>query len=199
MVLSGQPDMEAHAAMVRITGLTVERFETLYWADRLAYDEGTLSGIHFWHNFVRSAGLNLDAATVEQLNQLDATHWTTQNPAMLQWQKQLTTRGLLTGILSNMGDTVLASLQAKFDWLDRFDVLVWSFEVGMIKPDPAIYHHLLAKLGTRPEETLFIDDRAVNVEAARALGIKAIQFSTVEQLCKDLVASGLDGELPLPC
>jgi putative hydrolase of the HAD superfamily len=199
MVLSGQPNMDAHDAMVRITGMSVERFETFYWADRLAYDKGTLNGIQFWKNFVRDAGLGLDESSVEELHRLDAIHWTTQNIAMLAWQRRLKERGLLTGILSNMGDSVLASLQTHFDWLDRFDVLVWSFELGLIKPDPAIYLHLLSKLGTRPEETLFLDDRPVNVEAATALGIRALQFTTIERLRDDLIASGLDHDLPLPC
>lgn len=199
MVLSGQPNMRAHEAMVRITGLPVERFETLYWSDRLAYDQGKVSGLQFWRNFVRDAGIHLDGSSVEELNLLDALHWTTQNPAMLAWQLELKKRGLLTGILSNMGDSVLASLEKHFDWLPRFDVLVWSFQLGLIKPDPAIYRHLLSKLGTRPEETLFIDDRHVNVEAARALGIRAMEFTTLEKLRDDMIASGLDRELPLPC
>jgi putative hydrolase of the HAD superfamily len=199
MVLSGQPNMDVHAAMLRITGLPVEQFESFYWADRLAYDKGTLSGIQFWKNFVRDAGLDLKEADVEELHRLDSLHWTTQNPAMLAWQMQLKQRGLLTAILSNMGDSVLASLQAHFDWLDRFDVLVWSFQLGMIKPDPAIYTHLLSKLGTRPEETLFLDDRPANIDAAIALGIRAIQFTTIERLREDLIAAGLDRELPLPC
>jgi len=199
LVLSGQPNMEAHAAMVRISGLSLDRFETYYWADRLAYDQGTLSGLHFWQNFVRDAGLKLHPSTVDELNRLDALYWTTQDPAMLAWQAELKKRGLLTGILSNMGDSVLASLEKHFDWLPNFDVLVWSFQLGMIKPDPAIYHHLLNRLGTRPEETLFIDDRHANVEAAQKLGIHAIEFTTVEKLRDDLVAAGLDRELPLPC
>jgi putative hydrolase of the HAD superfamily len=199
MVLSGQPNMDVHAAMVRITGMPVERFETFYWADRLAYDRGTLSGIQFWKNFVRDAGLDLDESAVEELHRLDALYWTTQNPAMLAWQMRLKEHGLLTGILSNMGDTVLASLQKEFDWLDRFDVLVWSFQLGLIKPDPAIYRHLLSKLGTLPEETLFLDDRPANVEAAIALGIRAIEFTTIERLREDLIAAGLDRDLPLPC
>ena len=198
MVLSGQPNMDAHATMVRITGLPVERFETFYWADRLAYDQGTLSGLNFWQNFVRDAGLDQGEAIVEELHRLDALYWTTQNPDMLAWQQQLKKRGLLTGILSNMGDSVLASLEEHFDWMPRFDVLVWSYQLGMIKPDPAIYHYLLGKLGTRPEETLFIDDRRANVEAAQALGIRAIEFTTVEKLRDDLIAAGLDSELPLP-
>jgi putative hydrolase of the HAD superfamily len=199
MVLSGQPNMDAHASMVRITGLPVERFESFYWADRLAYDQGTLSGIQFWKNFVRDAGLDLDESAIKELHRLDAIYWTTQNPAMLAWQKRLKEHGMLTGILSNMGDSVLASLQKEFDWLDRFDVLVWSFQLGLIKPDPAIYNFLLEKLGTRPEETLFLDDRPANVDAAIALGIRALQFTTIERLCDDLMASGFGHELPLPC
>ena len=199
MVLSGQPNMDAHATMVQITGMPVERFETFYWADRLAYDQGTLSGLRFWQNFVYDAGLDLNESAVEELHRLDALYWTTQNPVMLAWQAELKKRGLLTGILSNMGDSVLASLEKHFDWLPSFDVLVWSFQLGMIKPDPAIYHHLLTRLGTRPEETLFLDDRHANVEAAQKLGIHAIEFTTVEKLRDDLVAAGLDRELPLPC
>jgi putative hydrolase of the HAD superfamily len=77
-------------------------------------------------------------------------------------------------------------------------VLVWSYQLRMAKPDQAIYRHVLSKLGTEPEETLFLDDRPVNVQAAQALGMKAIQFSTVEQLREELVAAGLDAQLPLP-
>ena len=68
----------------------------------------------------------------------------------------------------------------------------------MAKPNPAIYRHTLQELGTQPEETLFHRRQAVNVEAARALGIKALQFSTVERLRQDLIAAGLEGQLPLP-
>jgi putative hydrolase of the HAD superfamily len=198
MVLTGPPDAEAHAALVRITGLPVERFESIYWADRHSYDEGKLTGIAFWQKFLREAGLPPDQKMVEELNLWDARMWTTENPAMLAWQVELKKCGLLTGILSNMGDNVLDNMKRTFDWLPRFDVLVWSYQLLMAKPDPAIYRHLLKELGTRPEETLFLDDRPVNVEAALAMGMKALEFSTVERLRDDLIAQGLDAELPLP-
>jgi putative hydrolase of the HAD superfamily len=202
MVLTGPPDPEAHAALVRITGLPLDRFEALYWADRHAYDEGKLTGIAFWQKFLRDAGLNpapeSSQSLVEELNQWDARMWTTQNPVMLAWQLKLKERGILTAILSNMGDSVLANMQRKFDWLSRFDVLVWSYQMRMAKPDPAIYRHVLNELGTLPEETLFLDDKLINIEAAEALGMQAIQFSTVEKLREDLIAGGLDAALPLP-
>lgn len=198
MVLTGTPDAEAHAAMVRITGLPVERFESLYWNDRHAYDEGKLSGITFWQKFLRDAQMEAPQSKVEELNRLDARMWTTQNPTMVVWQNRLKQHGALTAILSNMGDSVLANIQREFDWINGFDVLVWSYQLHIAKPDPKIYLHTLQRLGTRPEETLFIDDKRVNVDAAIALGMKAIEFSTVERLRGDLESAGLYAELPLP-
>jgi putative hydrolase of the HAD superfamily len=198
MVLTGQPDPTAYAALLRITGLPVERLESFYWADRHAYDEGKLTGIEFWQNIVQDADLRLEASAIDELNLWDARMWTTQNDAMLAWQLALKERGILTAILSNMGESVLANMKREFSWLSRFDVLVWSYQLKIAKPDPAIYRHLLKELGTRPEETLFIDDRQVNIDAANAMGIKGVLFTDVDQLRADLVAQGLDAELPLP-
>jgi len=198
IVLTGPPAPAAWAALLHITGLPLAQFEPLYWADRSAYDEGKLTGTAFWQKFLRVAGLPPNQEMVEKLNRLDQRLWTVENPVMLAWQLALKQRGLLTAILSNMGDDVLASVEREFSWIDRFDVLVWSCELGVVKPNPELYRHALNQLGTQPEETLFIDDKRPNVEAAQALGIQAIQFSSVEQLRQDLIAAGLDRELPLP-
>jgi putative hydrolase of the HAD superfamily len=198
MVLTGIPDAKAHADMVRITGLPEDRFESLYWADRHAYDEGKLTGITFWQKFLRDAELDGSPSMVEELNQCDARMWTTQNPAMVAWQARLKQHGIRTAILSNMGDSVLESITRAYDWIRLFNVLVWSYQLRIAKPDPKIYLHTLERLGTLPQETLFIDDKQVNIDAALALDMKALQFSTVDQLREDLRASGFDAELPLP-
>jgi putative hydrolase of the HAD superfamily len=198
MVLTSQPDREAHDAMVRITGLDAERFEKLYWADRHAYDEGKLTGVMFWEKFARDNGIAFTPAQLAELNRLDARMWTTQNPQMVAWQQRLKERGLRTAILSNMGDSVLESIEREYAWIRNFDVLVWSFQLGMAKPEPAIYLETLKRLGTKPEETLFVDDRRVNIDAARALRLVAMEFTTPEKLREDLIAAKLDGELPLP-
>lgn len=198
MVLTGKPDVAAHEALLRITGLPHDQFEAIYWADRHSYDEGKLTGLQFWQNLNRDAKLNLDADAIDELNLWDARMWTTQDPAMLDWQQQLKQHGIRTAILSNMGDSVLAHMEREFDWLPRFDVLIWSYQHKLAKPDPAIYKIVLDRLGTQPGETLFIDDKLANIEAARALGFVAIQFSNIEKLRDDLVAAGLDKDLPLP-
>lgn len=198
MVLTGPPDPAAYAELQRISGLSSERLDHFYWADRHAYDEGKLTGMTFWQKIVRDAGLSLSDATIAELNDWDARMWTTQNPAMVAWHGRLRERGLKTAILSNMGDSVHESIERAFDWIGRFDVRVWSYELRVAKPDPEIYEHVLQKLEVRPEEALFLDDKLVNIEAAHALRMKGIVFSDVKQLRADLVAAGLDKELPLP-
>jgi putative hydrolase of the HAD superfamily len=198
MVLTGTPDAGARAQLLRLTGLSEEAFERFYWADRHAYDEGKLTGLKFWQKLCADAGLKRSDAQIAELDGWDARMWTTQDPAMVRWHARVKERGLKTAILSNMGDSVLASILREFLWLKDFDALVWSFELGYAKPDPRIYAEVLRRLGTRAEETLFVDDKPANVEAARALGMEGLVYSTMEKLRADLMAQGWEQELPLP-
>lgn len=198
MVLSGPPAPAAIEQMLRITGLDAPRLNELYWADRHAYDEGKVTGLEFWRSLARDGGLSLGEHELAELNDWDARMWSTENRSMVEWQRLLKERGLKTAILSNIGDHVHEGLVREFNWLGRFDVLVWSYQLRIAKPDPAIYRYALEQLGVEAGEALFVDDKPINVEAARALGMKAVVFSTVERLRKELITMGLDAELPLP-
>src|SRR6202166_1542154 len=116
MVLTGPQDPKAYAELLRITGLTTARLESLYWADRHAYDEGKLTGFAFWQKIALDAGLDLSNSDLEELSLWDARMWTTQNDAMLAWHQQLKRRGFLTAILSNIGESVLDNMKREFDW-----------------------------------------------------------------------------------
>ena len=72
----------------------------------------------------------------------------------------------------------------KFD--DIFDAMVISAEVGLVKPDLRIYRLALAKLGAQPEESVFIDDVAINVEAARSVGMSGIIFTQPKKVMAEL-------------
>lgn len=198
MVLSGPPAAEALEQMLRITGLDAPRLNELYWAHRDAYDKGRLTGRTFWREVGRDAGLALRPEQIDELADWDARMWGIENPPMVAWQERLKERGLKTAILSNMGDNVHDRIVREFDWLQRFDVLVWSYKLGIAKPDPAIYRYTLEQLGVEAGEALFLDDKPANVEAARALGMIAVVFSTAERLGEELKAMELDAELPLP-
>jgi len=73
----------------------------------------------------------------------------------------------------------------------RFRDIVVSGEEKLLKPDPAIYYLALERFGLKPDEALFIDDREINVEGARAVGMDAHLFTSAEDLRERLRADGL--------
>lgn len=78
--------------------------------------------------------------------------------------------GLLLGILSNSMDGARREESRRYGFPDQADVIVYSHEVGLAKPDPAIYALTTDRLGVRPEEVAFLDDNPANVDAALAHG-----------------------------
>lgn len=82
-------------------------------------------------------------------------------------------------------------LNKQFGFMDWFSGGIFSHEVGVRKPDPKIYQYALDKAGCKPEETIFIDDKAVNLEPARAMGITPLLFASPEQLETELAKLGL--------
>jgi epoxide hydrolase-like predicted phosphatase len=81
-----------------------------------------------------------------------------------------------TGVIS---DAWLETREAIWDHVNDevFDVIVYSAEEGVCKPDPEIYRRALARLGVEPHEATFVDDRLENVEGARQLGIHAFLYT----------------------
>jgi HAD superfamily hydrolase (TIGR01509 family) len=80
----------------------------------------------------------------------------------------------------------MALVQARYDFFALFDGMVVSGEIGMVKPDPAIYLHLLERFDLRAEETLFIDDSTINVAGAETAGLNAIHYRSAFQLRSEL-------------
>jgi epoxide hydrolase-like predicted phosphatase len=91
-------------------------------------------------------------------------------------------------LLSNFPHEWMTYLLKKYDLRKHFEVLVISSEHRVIKPEPEIFNLMLDNLKLRPEETVFIDDREVNIKGAEAVGMKGIVYSTDEKLRKDLHA-----------
>jgi putative hydrolase of the HAD superfamily len=109
---------------------------------------------------------------------------------MILWVQQLHAAGFKTAILSNMPTDMAAHVRKNFAWISHFDHHIFSAEVRSVKPEAAIYQHCINELGVQPSEALFIDDRDVNLEQARAEGIHGIRFQSVAQLRNDLQAFG---------
>jgi putative hydrolase of the HAD superfamily len=88
---------------------------------------------------------------------------------------------LRTGLLTNATTRLEADLEL-LGLGDCFDLVVSSARVGFAKPDPRIYRVAADRLGHRPEECIFVDDRAVFVEAAREVGLTGILFAGAADL-----------------
>ena len=95
--------------------------------------------------------------------------------------------------LSNWSAETFPIARPRYPFLDWFDGIVISGQEGLIKPDARIFEVLLERYDLRPAETVFIDDHLPNVEAAAALGIRALRFTDADTLRADLGALGVLG------
>ena len=91
-----------------------------------------------------------------------------------------------TGILSNSFVGAREREQDAYGFREKFDTIVYSHEVGHVKPEPAIYAIACERLGVEPHEVLFVDDLQANVDGARAVGMDVIRFVDTKQVLCDL-------------
>jgi putative hydrolase of the HAD superfamily len=185
-VLCHPPSHEHLARMTAVFGIRREKFLPVCIASRNPYDRRDISADEYWRRFAESAGVEIHDSMIEKLRQWDIEMWTSINAKMVQWLGAIHTAGFRTAILSNMPSDMASHARQNFDWLHHFDHLILSCEVRAIKPDLAIFKRCLSDLGTQPGETLFIDDREKNIEAAHSLGIVGLLFQSIEKLCDDL-------------
>lgn len=93
-----------------------------------------------------------------------------------------------TALLSNSFVGARREEQDRYHFEAIADLIVYSHEEGIAKPDPAIFQRTCERLGVRPDEAVFLDDFAGHIAAARALGMHAILFTDTAQAIADLDA-----------
>ncbi len=169
---------EDQARMAEVAGIPKDLFTELYWSERLDYDKGVLSCVEYWQGLAQRAGAAITAQAIEKLVELDNVSWMQFDSAMWEWIDQLRAAGKPVAMLSNMPRELGEALKTQTGKLGCFDQVTLSYEVRSVKPEPAIYEHCLEGLGTSPEQTLFLDDRIANVQGAELLGIRAMQFTS---------------------
>jgi putative hydrolase of the HAD superfamily len=170
-----QTDAE-QARLAAIAEIPQERFSSLYWDTRLDYDKGSVTATEYWQNIGRGANKTLTDAVIEQIVDTDNRSWMHFDQAMWDWIGELRAAGKRVAMLSNMPRDLGEALASQTDRLRAFDHVTVSYDVRSAKPEPAIYEHCLAGIGTAPERTIFFDDRIANVQGAESLGIHAIEF-----------------------
>ena len=91
------------------------------------------------------------------------------------------------GLLSNAGANWLDTLFEPWQ-VALFDEAVLSYQLGIVKPNPAIYEATATRLGVLPEEAIFIDDRIEFVTGAKAVGMHGVHYKSVDQTTTELEA-----------
>jgi putative hydrolase of the HAD superfamily len=185
-VLCLRPTEKQIRGMAEVFGIGIPQFQALYEKNRWLYDRGDLSPDRYWFAFADEPGIRLAANKVPWLRACDVEMWSNTNPLMIAWLEALHQSGLRTALLSNMHADMVAKVRGEFEWIRNFDCAVFSHEVRLAKPELKIYQHCLQGLGTTARETLFIDDRELNIAAARTLGLATIRFTSVAQLRAEL-------------
>jgi putative hydrolase of the HAD superfamily len=185
-VLCAWPPPQGYQELSRIAGSNGKLLEDGYWRFRDAYDRGKIDGPAYWRLVAEASGIQISSSQIEQLIAHDASLWMNVNREMVKWAGILKENGFKTAVLSNMPMEIGRFLRQAGDWWSQFTYVCFSAEVGLAKPDASIFHLCLEKLQTRPREALFIDDVEANVTAARALGLHAQWFESLERLRTDL-------------
>ena len=94
----------------------------------------------------------------------------------------------ILAILSDMGEQSAKIREDKFKISKTFNYVIYSFSVGVRKPNPRIYQHLLKLIKIPANECLFIEDKQKNIDEAKRQGMKTILFKNAKQLKKELVS-----------
>lgn len=179
-VLSLPPRPENMARLAERCGLGREEFLRAFHELRPEVDRGSLPMAEYWAMMLRRGGRAATDGLLRELRQLDLEAWTRPNPAMFAWAEELRRGGWATAILSNMPPEFMPLLREHFPEISRFSPAVFSCQVGMVKPEPGIFRHCLRQLGLPAAQALFLDDMPANVAAARALGLHAFEFHSVQ-------------------
>jgi epoxide hydrolase-like predicted phosphatase len=184
-------DLESYANLAApVFGATVDNLRAAVQANIVALETGKIDTAKFWE----SVGLQLDKSqkgfkarpsdTVQIWRQALVQRFKI-NQKLLDLCWSLQSKGLVVGALSNTIRDHAEYLAAKGVY-QPFKPLLLSCEVGLRKPDPAIYKLCIQKVGKAAKDCLFVDDSQTNIDAAKKAGMQTHLYSNLAAFVTDL-------------
>jgi putative hydrolase of the HAD superfamily len=177
-----------HAPTAEAAQRLADRFFQGYTGDWGDFDRGTVEPGPLAERIAARTGLRVDE-TRRVIEGVPAE--LTPIPGTVELLRSLHAQGRALYFLSNMPEPYAQHLEATHDFLGLFRDGVFSARAGLCKPEPEIYAHCVRSFEIDPARTVFIDDIAHNVDAARAAGWKAIRFVDPAQCEEALRAEGV--------
>ncbi|MDA1311904.1 MAG: HAD family phosphatase [Acidobacteria bacterium] len=191
-VIIGLDFRKVYEAAATLSRFSAEEIPRVISRANLAspYERGEMSNDEFHRRFCDALQIEIDYGPFEQL-------W-----ADMFQPRPLLPDALFNGLkrnhrlllLSNTNDIHFRFIRQHYPLLRHFDDFVLSYEVGVMKPDAGIYSEAVRRTGAPPPECFFVDDKQINVDAAREAGIDAVRFEGHERLESELRQRGVRWE-----
>ena len=165
-------------------GIDEERLNNVLYksSEMLSFKRGEITENEYW-DFVRRE-LEIDLTNEQIFRTLQDSYET--NSEIVDIVHAVRKKGYKTCICSNNFITRIRELNNKFDFLKDFDVHVFSYEVGVMKPDQKIFESLVKKSQVRADQIIYSDDSPDKLAGAEELGIHTIVFEDVSSFVTKL-------------
>lgn len=151
------------------------------------FKRGQVTEEEYWQETIKTLGINID---VDVIISMLAEHYEV-NLEVQALVTKLRERGIQTCICSNNFVTRVEQLDGKFSFLKDFDVAVFSYEVGVLKPSITIFKELVRRTELDPDEIVYSDDSEQKITGALKLGIQAFPYQNYRQFLSKLETFGI--------
>lgn len=169
-VISFSQSAEDRGRLVAAAGTSDEDFRRAYDADRDRLDQGLVTTAEYWLGIGRALGQTWDLPMAQRMWSLDFRAWTSADPEVVRVITDLVDGDTRVALLSNAAPDYGSAF--RFSPMGAlFEQIFVSGELLLLKPDPAIYRYAADTLGLPPEQLVFIDNRAINVQGAESIGV----------------------------
>ncbi|HWO64987.1 MAG TPA: HAD-IA family hydrolase [Umezawaea sp.] len=175
--------------LASMLGAPAERFDDVYWAARDAYDRGQ-SDLDYWQAIGDVLGTSVSPELAASLTEVDTEGWLQPDPESLALLEELA--DLPLALLSNAPSSFGRAVEEQ-GWAKNFRHLVFSGDLGVAKPDPAIWEALARQLDTTPGDCVFFDDRQSNIDGAVEAGMGGVLWLGAVPAREQLVRLGVLG------
>jgi len=180
-VLTLDPDPAPFDSILFRAGLDRALFHAAYTSLRHDFDRGILDAQGYWSavwEASRPSEKHRDVRPLlPSLIDADFATWARPRRTMEALVGQALKNGTPTAIVSNMPAGVGDRFVATWPWLGGIGHRFFSADLGLAKPEPEFYRHVLEQTGWDPAQTLFVDDLAANVEGAARAGFQVLLFT----------------------
>jgi putative hydrolase of the HAD superfamily len=154
--------------LARRVGCDATRFAVAYWKRRLEYDLG-LDAFEYWIDILDGLAVVANLSTVQDLIRIDTLGWTTIRPDAARLLERLHESGMRVGVLSNATVEMGEALR-EGPWSHLIDDWFFSFELGIAKPNPAVFLRVADALGLPASQISYVEDSQASVKAALDAG-----------------------------